>query len=245
MPSALDVITSSLRLIGVLGSGEVPSAEEANDSLAVMQDMIDSWNAERLMIYNIQRLLFSLTPGQQIYTCGPGGDFDIPRPSEIDAFGIISLQNPAQPLELPMEDMNLQQYQELPVKNITSTLPLYVYDDQAFPLRNIFVWPIPQIAVQMAVYPWASLTSPVALTDTLAFPPGYARAFRYNLAVDLAPEFPVVPAQVLQSVQQIALDSKRIVKAANAPTLYLRCDPALSEGGGYYDYRSDTIVGNP
>lgn len=243
-PTALDVISSALRLIGVLGSGEVPSAEEANDSLRVMNDMIDSWNAERLMIYNIQRLLFSLTPLQQNYTCGPGGDFDIPRPSQIDSFGIISLNNPAQPLELPMEMMNLQEFQLLPVKNIQSTLPLYVYDDQAFPLRNLFFWVIPTQAVQVAIYPWASLSAPADLTTVMAFPPGYAKAFRYNLAVDLAAEFPVVPANVLTIVSAIAAQSKGIIKSANIPKLYLYCDPAIRGQGGYYDWRSDTIVGN-
>lgn len=243
-PTALDVISSALRLIGVLGAGETPDAIDANDSLRVMNDMVDSWNAERLMIFNIQRILFSLTPGQQTYTCGTGGDFDIVRPSQIDGMGIISLNNPSQPLELPMEMMNLQDWQTLPVKNITSTLPLYVYDDGAFPFRNLSFWVIPTQAVQVAMYPWVALDAPADLTTVIAFPPGYAKAFRYNLAVDLAAEFPVVPASVLGIVSQIAAQTKGIVKSANAPKVYMRCDPAIGGQGGYYDYRSDTIVGN-
>lgn len=243
-PTALDVICSSLRLINVLASGEVPDGAVANDSLFVLNQMIDSWNAERLMIYNIPRLIFSLVPGKQNYTVGDGGDFDIPRPSKIDGMGIISLNNPNQPLELPMEMMNLQEWQTLPVKNISSTLPLYVYDDAGFPFRTLSFWVIPTVAVQVAMYPWASLGAPATLTSRLAYPPGYAMAFRYNLALLLAAEFTGVPAQVLQTIAQIAVQSKAVVKAANIPTLYLQCDPAITGNGGYYDWRSDTIVGN-
>ena len=78
----------------------------------------------------------------------------------------------------------------------------------------------------------------------MAFPPGYRRAFRYNLAVDLAAEFPPVPAEVLASVSEVAKSSKGLIKSANIPTMYLECDPVLTTGGGRYDYRSDTIVGN-
>jgi len=58
------------------------------------------------------------------------------------------------------------------------------------------------------------LTQPATLVTTLAFPPGYLRAFRYNLACELAPEFGVEPSP---TVKRIAMTSKRNLKRINNP----------------------------
>ena len=43
MATALDVITRSMRLIGALAEGEVPSAAQAADALVAMQAMLGEW----------------------------------------------------------------------------------------------------------------------------------------------------------------------------------------------------------
>jgi hypothetical protein len=241
-----DIIQSSLRLINVLGSGETMSASEGQDSLFVFQAMIDSWQAERLMIFTTQRLVFPLTTAQQVYTYGPGGDFNAPRPAKIENVSILWLGNPAQPLELPLAYLTTDQWQQVPVKNITSSLPQYVWDDGAYPLRNLSFWPIPNgPPVSFIVYPWQALTEPATLTTQMAMPPGYMQAFRYNLALMLAAEFPAVPAEITATVAAIAMQSKAVVKAMNIPVVDLRLDPALTPLGQYglYNWISDTPVG--
>jgi hypothetical protein len=52
-----------------------------------------------------------------------------------------------------------------------------------------------------------------AATD-MYFPPGYLRAFRYNLAMELAPEFGVEPSP---QVVRVAMTSKRNLKRINNP----------------------------
>ena len=58
------------------------------------------------------------------------------------------------------------------------------------------------------------LTKPALLATELTFPPGYLRAFRYNLACEMAPEFGVEPSP---QVQRIAMTSKRNLKRINNP----------------------------
>lgn len=249
--ACLDVISSALRLIGVLASGETADAATANDSLMVLQAMWDSWNAEKLMIFTIPRNVYSLTVGQQAYTIGidPTGlttaNFSVPRPPAIDRMGIINLNNAEQPLELPLQYLTVAQWQEIPVKNIESALPQYCWDDNGYPFRTWNFWPIPNVNVQIAVYPWAALTTPGALTTQMLFPPGYLQAFRYNLAVLLAAEFPPVDAQVLQTVMAIALQSKGVVKSLNIQPIDLRCDPAILPMAGQelYNWISDMPAG--
>src|SRR5690242_5956509 len=86
--TSLDLIKSALRLAGVLGTGETPSAAEGQDALVILNQMLDSWNAERLMIYTVARQVFSLVANKQAYTLGSGGDFDTPRPPKIEYVSI-------------------------------------------------------------------------------------------------------------------------------------------------------------
>jgi hypothetical protein len=236
----MDIIQSSLKLIGVLASGETPSGDEADDALFVLQGMWDSWNAERLMVYTIPRLVFPLVAGQQEYNYGASPpnawDFNAQRPAAIERMGIINLNNAAQPLELPLQYLTVAQWQEIPVKNIQSALPQYCWDDNGFPFRGLNFWPEPNVALQVAIYPWTMLTGPAQLNTVMAFPPGYQKAFRYSLAVDLAAEFGPISQQTMQIVAPIAEESKRIVKALNTPILDLRCDPGCTAQSSDYIY---------
>lgn len=250
--TALDIISSSLRLIGVLAAGETPQGAEAQDALLVFNDMVDSWQAQRLMVFTVPRLVFNLTSGQQVYTYGSANpqtianpDFNSPRPAAIERMGIINLNNPQQPLELPLQYLTTAQWQEIPVKNIESALPMYCWDDQQFPFRNLSFWPVPNVPLQVAIYPWMALAQPATLTTLINFPPGYAKCFRYNLAIDLAAEYPVAPPQVVATVLQVAQEAMRVVKAMNTPILDLRCDPAVVAGTemGLYNWISDMPAG--
>jgi hypothetical protein len=58
------------------------------------------------------------------------------------------------------------------------------------------------------------LLDPASLSTEILMPPGYLRAFRYNLALELAPEFGVEPAP---DVRRVAMYSKRNLKRINNP----------------------------
>jgi hypothetical protein len=46
--TAGDLINGALRLLGVLAEAETPSAAMSEDALIAMNEMIESWNTERL-----------------------------------------------------------------------------------------------------------------------------------------------------------------------------------------------------
>jgi len=229
-----------LRLIGVLASGETPSGPENADALVILNQMVDSWNAERLNIFTLTITELPLIPGTQNYTLGAGGTLNLARPARIERMSIVSLLNPAQPLELPLEMVTDAGWQAIPVKIISSTLPTVVYDDGAFPFRNLSFWPIPTIAVNIRIYGWQSLAAFDLFTD-VTLPPVYLKAMRYALAVDLAPEFgrAVPPEVAMQAQMSIAK-----LKVMNAPTVEMTVDPALTGSKRMaYNWRSDTPAG--
>lgn len=230
----------ALRLIGAIGTGETPTAVEFADALEAANDMLDSWLAERLMAFSIAIQEFPLVGGQQTYTYGPGGNFNALRPAKIERVSIVSLNNPAQPLELPIPYFTDWDWQNVPVKLIGSALPMGVYDDGNYPLRNLSFWTFPTTVSNFRAYVWQQLTEFSDLTTDVQFPPAYRKAIVYNLALELGPEWGFPPSQ---SVIALALDSKAIVKSINLPVIQSFGDPALCGDGGHYNYFSDTIVG--
>jgi hypothetical protein len=72
--TALDIIKGSLRSIGALGTGEVPDADTAQDAFTMLNDMLDMWSNERMLVFCIQEVMHELVSGTYIYTIGAGGD---------------------------------------------------------------------------------------------------------------------------------------------------------------------------
>ena len=58
MTTAGDQINRALRLLGVLAEGETPSAAVSQDGLTALNQMIDSWNTERLSVFSTQDQVF-------------------------------------------------------------------------------------------------------------------------------------------------------------------------------------------
>lgn len=239
-----DLIASSMRLIGVLASGESPSGPESNDSLAILNQMLDSWNAERLAIFTISISEYTLTAGTQTYTLGGpvvnSVNLATTRPAKVEQMSIVSLNNPAQPLELPIDILDEDGWQAIPVKLISSTLPTKCYIDGGFPLLGFNFWPYPSAQVKTRIYSWTPLTAFTLVADNL-YPPGYLKAIRYNLAVDLAPEFGrSVPLEVAAQ----AVLSKGVIQSMNLPHPVSRCDRAAGGGeGDRYNWLSDQPAG--
>jgi hypothetical protein len=232
----LDVITRALRLISVVADGELPTTNEANDALEAFQDMVDAWNADSLIIFSVGSADFPLTLGQQSFTMGPGGNFNVTRPSKIVGMSTILLLNPTNPVEIPISMYTWDEWQNsVPVKNVQGSFPQVCYDDGGMPLRTLNFWPIPTLQQNnVRIYSWQPLIWPATLQTLLNFPPGYARAFRYNLAVELAGEF---GAQIPPQVAQIATNTLAQIKTMNAPDLRLVSDLMPTPGG--YNWRAD------
>lgn len=88
--TAFDLIKLALKVAGPLAVGQTPSAEDANDALALLNSMLASWQQKRLLVYHMLDVGTPAT-GARFYTIGPGGDFDAVRPDRID--GAYARQN--------------------------------------------------------------------------------------------------------------------------------------------------------
>ncbi len=212
MATAADIINGSLRLLGVLAEGEVPSAETSQDALVAMQQMIDSWNTERLSVFSTQDQVFIWPAGTLNRTLGPSGDFVGNRPVLLD--DATYFRDPSTNVSYGIKFINQQQYDGIAVKTVTSTYPQVIFVNNTFPDIDMYVYPKPIRDLEWHFISVEELTQPVTLATQLHFPPGYLRAFRYNLACEFAPEFGVEPSP---QVSRIAMTSKRNLKRINNP----------------------------
>ena len=74
MAQALDIISRALKDIGALEAGETPSPDSVQDAFDMLNDMLDQWSNEDMMVFYKNEIIFTLTPGQTQYTIGPGGE---------------------------------------------------------------------------------------------------------------------------------------------------------------------------
>ena len=212
MTTAGDLINGSLRLLGVLAEGETPSAETSQDALVAMNQMVQSWNTERLAVFSTQDQVVTWPPSTISRTFGPTGDIVANRPITID--DSTYFRDPASGISYGLKLINQQQYNGIAVKTVTSTYPQVLWVNMTYPDIEMYVYPVPTKVLEFHVVSVNELTQPVNLATDLAFPPGYLRCFRYNLACELAPEFGTEPSR---QVQRIAMTSKRNIKRINNP----------------------------
>jgi hypothetical protein len=110
--------------------------------------------------------------------------------------------------------INQDQYNGIAVKTSTSTFPQVIFINNTFPNVEMYIYPRPTQLLEWHFISVQELTQPATLATELFFPPGYMRAFAYNLAMEIAPEFGVEPSP---QVQRIAMTSKRNLKRINNP----------------------------
>jgi hypothetical protein len=212
MTTAGDLINGSLRLLGVLAEGETPSSETSQDALLAMNQMIQSWNTERLAVFSTQDQVVSWPPSTISRTFGPTGDIVANRPVAID--DSTYFRDPSNGISYGLKLINQQQYNGIAVKTVTSTYPQVMWVNMTYPDVEMYVYPVPTKVLEFHIVSVEELTQPANLATDLAFPPGYLRCFRYNLACELAPEFGTEPSR---QVQRIAMTSKRNLKRINNP----------------------------
>ena len=212
MTTANDQINGALRLIGQLAEGETPSAATSQDALTAMNQMLDSWSAERLSVFSTQDQVFSWLPGLRNRTLGPTGDFVGNRPVLLD--DATYFKDPTNGISFGIKIINQQQYDGIAVKTVTSTYPQVIWLNMDMPNMDMYIYPVPTKTLEWHFISVTELVEPATLATELVIPPGYLRAFRFNLACEIAAEFGVEPPP---SVQRIAMSSKRNIKRINNP----------------------------
>ena len=119
-----------------------------------------------------------------------------------------------------------------PQKLLTGSPPQRVNYTRQHAFGELWVWPVPTLAQDLVIYWRQPLAQFPDLVTAVDLAPGYARALRYNLAVELAPEFGRRPDPI---IDRAAHESLADVKRQNFPLVEIGIDPALTGGGRGYN----------
>lgn len=205
MATATQIITAALRHLGKIYSGASPTAAELSDGLSDLNDLLDSWSTEELMVYYRLNENFTLS-GAQSYTIGSGGDFNTTRPTKI-----LSAYVRNGGIDYPVTVLrDRQQYDEIGDKSTTGT-PEVLYYEPTLATGTVFVYPVGSASDTLYLNTLAQFTAFPDVTTDVDLPPGYKRALQYNLAVDIAPGYETEPSAVVASrAMSTKADIKRI-----------------------------------
>lgn len=233
MPSpivAADLLSSAARLAGVLADGETFSASEFNDSLLVLNDMLENWSTERLSVWDTLNESFNLVAGTPSYTMGAGGAFNTTRPPLGILGGFVTFSG----ADFPLTTMTKAEYDLFMVKS-QQGLPERVLYVGAHPLATVFFWPVPSAVMTVSLQTTRTLAQ-ATLATSLSGPPGWVKALRTNVGVELCAEFNVPASAELVA---IAADAKGDYKRSNQMSMLpvAGYDAALV-GTGVVDWRT-------
>lgn len=247
-----DLVSYSLRVAGILGVGQVPLPQDSDDAATALQIMLQQWVRKRWLVYRLIEFDLPVVPGKPSYTIGPGGDFDAPRPANIDAAFIrqlIGTTGPgALPVDFPLRRIDsLEEWMRISLKLLQSWPGAFFYDP-SIPTGSIYIWPIPiQNFFELHVAFPQDITDLAAVTDLdEIMPPEANEAAIYNLAGRLRINYQLPPNQDLNALARATLGTLR---STNYRIQKLRMPAALGRGGRWKNpmggFYPETSVGVP
>lgn len=187
--TAQDIIYKSMRLLGLLASGEAPTAAETQDSLYSLNSVIDSYSANPQYYFCTLAEQFTLVNNQNTYTIGndpdtsPAANFVTNRPIRIVG-AFVRISNVDTPLGLITE----QFWTNITNKSATGTPTKLLYRPNT-PYGQILLYPTPNAAISIFLKAEKMIARYATLTSFQYLPPGYQRLLELSLAMELAPEY--------------------------------------------------------
>jgi hypothetical protein len=243
MPTTRAILTDALLEIGVGSPGEILSADLMDIALRYFQRQLNAWQADELSLAVSNRVTYTLPSGTASSTIGPTGDIVAQRPVFVNQINYI-VPSSIPPVEVPMASMSDQQFQNLTIKSLSSSLPTQYYYQTSITGENgtITWWPVVTQDIDLALYLQAGVAEPTTLQTVITVPPGYTDAFHYDLAVRLCGPLGI---QVPPTLQQMRTQALMTMKRPNVEPGMLGVDQALLGGtGGAYNILSDTTTGS-
>jgi hypothetical protein len=217
--AAQDLIRRSLYLINGFAAGETIPGDVATDSLSTLNEMLDSWSPETLSVYGGENQDFQTVAGQGRYTVAAAGDVQIgnPNPDLIFQRPVFLMGATCTRIgtTTPIEIITRSEYDRLSIKDTKRPVVERILYTNDFPYGVFRLYPTPSEVVTISLdYPRV-LASVPGLETVLYLPPGYLRALRYCLAVELWPEFNNANTDI-ETIRDIARKAKGNIKVANS-----------------------------
>jgi len=198
------IISAALRKLLVTPSGGSPTTAQYSDGLEVLNDMVNSWSAQRDLIYEDTKENLTIPAGTQSITIGPTGDLVTGRPLKIT---VATLRD--NNIDYVMKLISEREYQGFSQKNNVSR-PYRLYYRNTWPNGTMYFEYTTDQAYTLILTSMKQLsTFPDGTTD-VSLPDYYERALKTNLTIELADEMGA-GNRVSSTMYKIADESKTAI----------------------------------
>ncbi len=217
--TAQTLVEGALRVIGVIATGEDPTADELADGLEAMKFMLRHWSDLNIRLYYTKQDTHVLT-GVASYTIGPAGTINTVRPVSIRGARVD---------DDVMKIIDEATYRRICSPSVSGT-PNYLWYSPEFPLGKIYIYPLGSGTLYLdSLKP---LTDPTLITESIEFPPGYDEVIKFNLAIRLAPEYGKEPSATVIS---LALSGLRDMETRNFAEQVVSVRPEIIRLATHYN----------
>ena len=220
-----DVLSSALRLAGVLAAEESLSADQAANGIDTLNELLAMWGTSRANRSGNQQLTFSLT--DETVTFGTGGDVS----TRIQGASSVIVRSGG--LDYTLREISIDDYATIPLKS-TGGIPESFCLDNGYPLNTMRIYPVPSSGMQLRVDAVVVMADYSSVSDVVNLPPETRKAIREALAVHFCAEYGINPSAALVAMSRESQAAMR--RAYRIPAA--RFDAAIPNVG-HCDVRSN------
>jgi hypothetical protein len=203
--TAADLINSALLQLGVLSSGQSAATQETADCLLALNELLASWSAQALPIYQITRESLTLS-GAASYTIGTGQTWNTARPVKIKAASVV-----ASNIRVPVKVVDAEEWAAVIDTGGTGTFAQVLFYDDGYPTGTVYLLPKPAGGA-LELYSYKPLAAFATSAASVDLPPGYERAIIFSLALEVSGQFGRTPSEALMA---LANDAKTSIFGLN------------------------------
>ena len=194
--TALQIITDALTEIGELAQGETPTANDQAWGLSKLNDLIDTWNAQKINLSHHAHTQHTIAAAQASYTIGrgAGADFAADRPTQILMANWIT----AAGVRAPLRVLKPEEYLSEADPAYSSDTPTAIHYQETYPDGTIYFVPVMSgTGGKLELLTRVPLTGFALVSTAYSFPPGYKAAVTLSLAEALCPSYQIEPSPSL------------------------------------------------
>jgi hypothetical protein len=223
--TVLDIIKAAMGHLGVLDPAEEPAASDSDSFCRGLASLLDAWQLDPQAVIGREELTY--IPSGATFTIGPGGNIDRRAPA-----GIVAAFYRRSGLDTPVGVKPLENYLSQASKTTQGTPDFIAYEHDGAS-GTVYVYPsgdgvseLHMWVLQDVVPDFQSIT----VTSTLSLPSGYRNALEWNLASELAADYPSNRTSFVEAKASRAL--KRL-KRSNVRISELSMPDGVSTSGGF------------
>jgi len=205
------------------------TGDQGTDGLEILNQLIASWSGENLTLPYRTTESLPYSSSQNEYTIGSGGDLDTVRPIQIlDGYHRLN------GADYSMTLMSFRRYSDIGFKSVAG-YPTRLYYEPVYPLGKIYFDLMPTTDLTLYLTSMKALTVIPDLDTTIDLPAEYDRALKFNLMLDIAPDYGMsVSQEVINAARESKQNLKRIARANREEVLGV--DNGLRKGITYNIY---------